>query len=142
MWLVDLHAGATPTVEAVPCPVPRPLETITGRLEDLLADPAHEAVREAWLRVILTDAQRPINAMERLRSRFPHTAHLDFVPEGGTDTTATSYTERTRHRTDAEIAREFISHVRGGREPDPAEAALLQRAVEEARVDGTAKETI
>ncbi|MEU9077030.1 exonuclease SbcCD subunit D C-terminal domain-containing protein [Kitasatospora sp. NPDC048538] len=141
MWIVDLHPDAAPAIEPVPCPVPRRLETLTGRLDDLLGDPAHEALREAWLHVTLTDPQRPVHAMDRLRGRFPHTVHLDFAPEGGTDTTATSYTARTRHRTDIEITRDFISHVRGGREPDPAEAGLLLRAVEEARVEETVKET-
>ncbi|WP_030271609.1 exonuclease SbcCD subunit D [Streptomyces sp. NRRL B-24484] len=141
MWLVELHPDAVPTAEALPWPVPRPLAQLTGRLEDLLADPAHEAVSEAWLHVTLTDAQHPVNAMDRLRSRFPHAVHLAFEPEGGTDAVASSYGERTRHRTDTEIAHEFVSHVRGGRDADPAEAALLQRAVEEARVDEAAKET-
>ncbi|MEV0192354.1 exonuclease SbcCD subunit D [Kitasatospora purpeofusca] len=141
MWLVDLHPEGTLTAEALPCPVPRALATLTGRLEDLLAAPAHEALREAWLSVTLTDRQRPLHAMDRLRARFPHTVHLDFAPEGAPAAAPSSYAERTRHRSDLEIAHAFVGDVRGQRTPDPAEAALLRRAVEESRTEEARKET-
>ena len=38
-----------------------------GRLADLLADPRHTRLEQAWLKVTLTDPVRPAQAMLRLR---------------------------------------------------------------------------
>ncbi|MFE6746096.1 exonuclease SbcCD subunit D [Kitasatospora purpeofusca] len=139
-WLVDLDADANLTTEAVPCPCPRPLATLTGHLDDLLDDHQHDHLHDAWLHVVLTDPQRPINAMDRLRTRFPHTVQLTFLPEDGGPRDSATYTERTRHRTPLEITAGFVDHVRGGLAPTPAEHDLLRRAVEFARHDDTEKE--
>ena len=39
--VVELGRGALPLVELLPFPVPRPLATLRGTLDELLADPAH-----------------------------------------------------------------------------------------------------
>ena len=55
---------------------------IRGTLEELLADPrlaVHERVQAT-----LTDDSRPVQAMDRLRGRFPHTLVLGFEPATGT----------------------------------------------------------
>ena len=41
---------------------------------------SHES---AWVQATLTDDVRPLQAMERLRARFPHTLVLGFEPAGG-----------------------------------------------------------
>ncbi|WP_327129999.1 exonuclease SbcCD subunit D (plasmid) [Streptomyces sp. NBC_01343] len=140
-WLVDLDADADLTAEAIPCPRPQILDTLTGRLDALLKDHRYAHLHDAWLHITLTDPQRPINAMDRLRTRFPHTVQLTFAPENdGSHDTAT-YTERTRHRTALEITVGFVGHVRGGHAPTPAEHALLRQAVEATRLNDNAKET-
>ena len=68
--LVDLSAGA-PVVEHVEAPVQRPLAVLRGSLEALLTDPAHRDAEAAWCQVTLTDATRPLGAMDQLRRRFP-----------------------------------------------------------------------
>ena len=68
--------------ELVPFPVARGLADLRGRLEDLLADPAHAAAEAAWVQVTLTDPVRPHDAMDRLRKRFPHAVSLLFDPDG------------------------------------------------------------
>ncbi|MGW4380943.1 exonuclease SbcCD subunit D [Kitasatospora sp. NPDC004531] len=140
-WLVDLDADANLTTEALACPRPRTLDTLTGHLDTLLNDHRHEHLRDAWLHVTLTDPQRPINAMDRLRTRFPHTVQLTFAPEDGGPESSTTYTERTRHRTELEITAGFVEHVRNGHAPTPAEHDLLRRAAEATRLNDTAKET-
>jgi exonuclease SbcD len=125
-WLVDLGAEGFDAAEFVPAPVVRPLARLTGTLEDLLTD-ADLAVHEgAWVEATLTDDVRPLQAMDRLRSRFPHALALKFQPAGGEqrpDRVAT--VGRSAH----EVALDFVAHVRGSA-ADEAESALLREALE------------
>lgn len=134
MWLVDLDADGTVHAERLDCPVPRPLARITGRLEDLLADPALEAHREHWVEATLTDPARPAEPMARLSARFPHLLALAFAPERAASEDRRSYAERLRGRDDQRIAEDFIAHVRPGQDLDARERAELRRALESARV--------
>jgi exonuclease SbcD len=132
--LVELGpAGAAPAVELLPCPVPRPLAVLRGELETLLADPAHAAAEAAWVQVTLTDAVRPADAMERVRSRFPHAVVLAFEPEGAGARSADSYAVRLRGLDDRQLAAAFVEDVRGAG-PSDAEQALLDDALLARRV--------
>ena len=79
--LVEVDPAGEIAVELVPTPVPRRLREVRGRLAELLAldDPA---LADAWVKAIITDPQRPMAPMERLRERWPHTLVLDFQPDG------------------------------------------------------------
>jgi exonuclease SbcD len=131
--LVDLDDGDGPRVEPVAAPVERPLELLRGRLEDLLSDPGLDRAERAWCQVTLTDAVRPMAAMERLRTRFPHTLSLRFEPEG-VPVDLRSYTARVRERTEIDVCCDFLAHVRSGRAATDEEQALLREAVESARL--------
>ncbi|SNT58452.1 exonuclease SbcCD subunit D [Actinacidiphila glaucinigra] len=141
--LVDLTPGTAPAVIRLPCRTPHRLERIEGLLDDLLADPAHEPLKDAWLEVTLTDAALPFEAMARLRRRFPHTLSLKhqraFIPAQATDTP--TYTERLRGRSELDIACDFITDMRGTG-PTPDEHALLQQAVDSARVNELQREIV
>ncbi|GAA1734934.1 exonuclease SbcCD subunit D [Aeromicrobium alkaliterrae] len=118
-WLVDLDATGLAEVTWVDLGVPRPLVTLTGTLEQLLADPAHEAHADAWVRARLTDPQRQRDAMRRLQVRFPHCAQLEYValatPLGG----ERAYRELVQGKSDLEVVDTFLGRVRGaGLTPD------------------------
>ena len=81
-WLVDLDGDGTATAEFVEAPVPRPLARLRGDLESLLTDARHNRHEASYVQVTLTDADRPPQAMERLRTRFPLTLVLAFEPAG------------------------------------------------------------
>ncbi len=132
-WMVDLGPTAVQEVVSVPTPVLRPLATLRGRLEDLLADPALVLYEAAFCQVVLTDAQRPAHPMDRLRTRFPHTVHLTFEPEGGPARRG-SYVERVAGLGDEEVCCAFLDDVRG-RGASPAERALLRTALAQVRHD-------
>ncbi|MEU9213842.1 exonuclease SbcCD subunit D [Streptomyces sp. NPDC048415] len=141
--LVDLAADAVPALTRRACPVPLRLECVTGFMEDLLTNPDHEPLEDAWLEVTLTDTALPFEAMARLRRRFPHTASLKhepvLIPAQATNTP--TYSERIRGRGDLDIAGDFISSMRGT-EPTPDEHHLLQQAVEASRLNEQQKETV
>jgi exonuclease SbcD len=110
--LVDLGPHGVESVERIPCPVGRPLALLKGRLADLLADPRHAVVEQHYLQVTLTDAQRPVEPMQQLRGRFPHTLVLSFQPEGAGAGEQLTYAERVRGRPDLDVATGFVAHVR------------------------------
>jgi DNA repair protein SbcD/Mre11 len=125
-WLVDLGAGGVSATEFVDAPVPRPLARLRGELETLLTDPALAVHESSWLHVTLTDTVRPLQAMERLRRRFPHTLVLGFestVPVIG------SLPTMDAARRDADLVAEFVTELRGSA-PSREELALLGRAVD------------
>ncbi|WP_336027945.1 exonuclease SbcCD subunit D [Geodermatophilus sp. FMUSA9-8] len=126
-WLVDLDAGGLAGVREVPLPLPRALTVLTGTLEELLADPAHAHVQEAFVSARLTDDVRPSDPMRRLRTRFPHCVHLEW--SGGGTSDGRSYQERLRGRGDLDVAGEFVAHVRGGVGASAPERDLLGRAL-------------
>ncbi|WP_206505866.1 exonuclease SbcCD subunit D [Streptomyces chrestomyceticus] len=140
MWLVDLDAAGTVTAERLDCPVPRPLARLRGKLEELLADPAHDVHEEAWVEATLTDSARPHEPMARLAARFPHILSLAFEPEEGAARTLASYAQRLRGRTDQEIAEDFVAHVRPGRGVDDEERDVLRSALDEVRTDDVLRE--
>jgi exonuclease SbcD len=124
-WLVELGAHGVEAAEFVEAPVPRRLATLRGRLDDLLADPAHAAVEDCWLQVTLTDEHRPRAAMERLRTRFPHALVLQFAPQ--TQRPAHRGAPQVAGRSDREILDDFVLAVRES-PADEAERALLEAA--------------
>ncbi|SFD09298.1 exonuclease SbcCD subunit D [Streptomyces aidingensis] len=135
LWLIGLGPGGRiEQDERLDCPVPRPLARLRGTLDHLLTDPALEECREHWVEATLTDPGRPPDPMARLGERFPHLLSLVFEPRRAAGTPAgPRYGDRLRDRTDQQIAGDFLRHVRGGREPDPGEGALLAAALEGAR---------
>lgn len=130
--VVEVTAGALPLVELLPCPVPRPLATLRGTLDELLADPRLADREDAWAQATLTDPVRPADAMERLRRRFPHAVALAFDPQGEGARPEDSY-QRLRGLDDDELVQRFVADTRG-READDDELALLRDALTARRV--------
>ena len=131
-WLVELGADGVERVDAVPAPVPRPLAVLSGDLTDLLADPVHARDERAWCQVTLTDPHRPAEAMQRLRTRFPHTLELRFAPRGAVEAARAGHAERLAGRDDLEVCCGFVEHVRG-RPATGEETRLLRSALEDVR---------
>lgn len=130
-WLVDLGPAGMTAAEFVPAPVPRPLGRLRGTIEELLTGERWSGREGHWLQVTLTDPLRPRAAMERLRERFPHVLALAFEPEGAPDERG-SWAGRVKDRADTDIARDFVTEVRG--EPaDDEEDRLLGEAFEACR---------
>lgn len=128
--IVELDAAGTASVEIVPLGVGRPLRTLEGPLECLCGDPQHAAAADAWLRVILTDEVLPLQAMARLRQRFPHVAELRHRPPELQRSTATERHETVRQATSPlALAMAFFADQQG-RPAGPPEAELLRQALE------------
>ncbi|MEV4599074.1 exonuclease SbcCD subunit D C-terminal domain-containing protein [Amycolatopsis sp. NPDC049253] len=138
VWLVDLDAAGLAEVRRHELPVPRPLATLRGELQELLAAPEHEEWRDHFLSVTVTDRVRPVDGMRRLRERFPYAVHLDWEPEGGLAGAQLRYADAVRGRTDIEIARSFLDDCRGAL-PTETEERLVFLALEAANRAAVAK---
>ncbi len=130
--LVELDSAGKAQVDQIPTPVPRPLRQVEGRLAELLgrADTDLAELANAWVKVVLTDPDRPESPMERLREVWPHTIALDFAPDvhlidGDADL------EGLKNVTDpVEITSRFVEYVTGSEPQDQVED-LVRSVVEE-----------
>jgi exonuclease SbcD len=133
-WLIDVDGSGVAAVEEIFWDAPRKLAVLRGTLDGLLESPEHAWAEQAYCQVALTDAQRPAQAMERLRARFPDTLVLSFEPEGAPAASRASYSSRLAEaEDDLAVCCGFLEHVRG-REPDTAEQAALTEALENVRL--------
>ncbi|MBA0125402.1 exonuclease SbcCD subunit D [Haloechinothrix sp. YIM 98757] len=128
VWLVDLDATGLAEVTRRELPVPRALATVTGSLDELLTAEDYAELAECYLSATLTDPVRPVDAMRKLRERFPHAVHLEWQPEGGGTQVTLRYAQVVRGRSDREIAGHFVRDCRGA-EPTGSEADLLTEAL-------------
>lgn len=132
-WLIDLDAGGIERVSWVELPVPRGMAVLTGRLEELLGDPAYDSVADHWISAVLTDPVYPLEAMRRLRERFAHCVRLELRPDTAPGSAALSYAERVRGKSDEQLTADFVAEMRGGVPADELESELIREAFEALR---------
>src|SRR5215471_16019288 len=132
--LAEIDGAGNVTTRPLPAPVPRPLKEVRGRLADLLAraDGDLAGLAGAWVKAVLTDRERPVAPMERLREKWPHTIALDFAPEGGLTRADADLARLARVADPVEICGSFVEYVAGA-PPDAAQLAVLRDVVETAQ---------
>ncbi|MEV6322623.1 exonuclease SbcCD subunit D [Nocardia sp. NPDC051787] len=125
VWIVDLDASGLGPVWGRDLPTIRGLSKLTGTLDELLSEGEHTAAEQHYVSAVLTDIARPVDAMRKLRERFPYAVHVEWArPEGNPEL---RYRERVHGRRDTEVARSFLTDVRGA--PTPSEMTWLDRAL-------------
>lgn len=134
--IVDLRPDGIVEVAVVPLDCGRPLATLTGTLDELLTDPTHGDAEAAWVRVRLTDQYLPLQAMSRLRVRFPHVVELRHEPVGFIPTTTVSGADArsVARLSPIELSLQFWAQLHG----DDATSEvrdLLERAIAAASVE-------
>jgi exonuclease SbcD len=129
--LLDLGADGIDDITTIPTPVPRRLEQVEGRLDELVgrgsADLVHLA--DCWVKVVLTDPSRPANPMERLREVWPHTLTLDFRPDGERVGEAADLEQLARTTDPVEVCAMFVTYV-DNVPPSRSERVVLRDVVE------------
>lgn len=128
-WLVDITENGLAGVSKVDWAPERALSILSGKLDDLLAAEKFAPAESNYCQVTLTDNDHPPLAMERLRTRFPHTLVLMFAPETARDAGPQSYGERIAKAVDElDMCCGFLDHVRH-RGADDDEERLLRAAL-------------
>ncbi len=145
-WLVELGAvgageagqinvnGAASlgAIEWIDVPVPRRLTVLTGELADLLSNTALACTENDWVKVILTDQVRPLDAMRSLKTRFVHAVALEHRPTIRVEPGETSYAERLdAAANDSDVIAGFLAFVRNGVGPTEFESALVAELLAE-----------
>ncbi len=133
--LIYMPKSGPPAFENIPTPVPGPLSTITGELEELLSSPEFNEVKTYWVRAIVTDPTRQERTRERLVQRFPNLKHIEFSPRGGTGNVLINERLDPQTTPPIEIGAGFISHVTGGEISD-SQKSLIQSAIESVNANG------
>jgi exonuclease SbcD len=131
-WVLELDAAGLGAVEWIDLPVPRRLAVLTGELADLLDDETFAVHEGDWVKAILTNQVRPLDAMRSLQSRFAHAVALEHRPAVQVDPGEASYAERIGAATsDPEIIAGFLAFVRNGVGPTAFESALVAELLTE-----------
>lgn len=132
--IVDVGPDGAVTIETVPTPVPRPLKKLTGDLDDLLSDAALAEYEDHWVWADLTDARRPEDAMERVRSRYPHAIQLSWQPRiAGAPLAAVDVRIDPTTADPVDVVLSFIEHVTSA-PPTDDETVLARDCVERVRI--------
>jgi exonuclease SbcD len=131
--VAEIDGAGQVTTRLLATPVPRPLREVRGRLDDLLARAGGDLadLAGAWVKVVLTDIERPVAPMERLRERWPHTIALEFEPEGGLTGADADLARLAKVADPVAICESFVEYVAGA-PPDAAQRAVLREVVEAA----------
>lgn len=130
-WLVELDSLGLSSVEWIDLPVPRRLTAISGDLESLLTDPSLVEFESDWISAVITDQTRPLDAMRKLRDRFPFAAALEYRPAVTAPLSTNSYAARLASRSDVEIIGDFLELVRNGKGANDDELQLINDVVSE-----------
>jgi exonuclease SbcD len=117
--------GVTTRLEAAP--VPRRLADVSGTLDELLGA-GGEAHVDDWVRVTVTDADRPADLFARVRARFPHALVVQHRPPVVESAARAAVVSAAADP--VEVSAQFVRHVTG-RAPSADELAVLRRAYED-----------
>jgi exonuclease SbcD len=127
--IVELAADGSVSVDLVPAPVPRRLAEVTDTLDALL-DGRHDGLRDAWLRVFVTDPVHPERLYTRIAEHFPHALAIHHTPVGAVEASALAAV--TAESDPIEVAADFVAFASGGAASE-TELAVVRGAYEAAR---------
>ncbi|BFO23166.1 hypothetical protein SHKM778_95540 (plasmid) [Streptomyces sp. KM77-8] len=142
LTLVNLTPGTAPTVTRLPCPTPTAWNASKAPSRTSSTTPTTKHSRTPGSRSPSPTRPCPSKPWPGCAAASPTLSlkhQRAFIPTQATDTP--TYTERLQGRTELDIACDFITDLRGSA-PTPDEHALLQQAVDAARVNETQKETV
>ncbi|WP_417510219.1 exonuclease SbcCD subunit D [Microbacterium sp.] len=134
-WLIDLDASGLASVQWLALPVPRPLVTLTGTLDEILSAENVAAHADAWVCAVYTDALPQAEPMRRVKEHFPHCAMVQHTPASGREAKEHSYAARLKTAvTDTDRIEAFLEHVRAGQGPSERESELIREVLDERAV--------
>ncbi|HSS68561.1 MAG TPA: exonuclease SbcCD subunit D [Nocardioidaceae bacterium] len=136
-WLVELDATGLSRADFVDAPIPRLLAVLEGPLDGLLTNPRHAHHEGSWVQATLTDAVRPLHALERLRQRYPHVLVVRYAPDVHPGAEPIARVAARSAVDDIDVVRQFFVDTRESG-PTADELALLRDACDACRVEADA----
>lgn len=132
VWLVDIDAAGAVDAQPLELPTPRPLAEVSGTLPEIIA--GNDELVGHYLSARLTDPVRPLDAMRRLKEKFPFAVTLSWEPPAGQPDPA-SWTARSASvvgSSDAALIEQFLIDCRGAG-PSESESLLIGKGLAWAR---------
>lgn len=121
--LVEMDGDGTCTCETI-CLVPRrDVRRVSGLMADLMNGPADDASKEDYLEVTLLDEGPVLDAIGRLRERYPNV--LSIKRPDAADAAAAGDRPDVRTMKDVELFRAFYAHVTGAELTEGQESAFV-----------------
>jgi DNA repair protein SbcD/Mre11 len=128
--VVDLGApGSEITIEQVEIRQPRPMSRLRGSMSELLSD-AHEAAREHFVELVVTEESYPERMHARLDAVYPYALRKEFESTRQADHLAPR--GDARGRDPLEVVRDFLDSA-GVTLVDETDLALVQAVYERVR---------
>ncbi|MBG0741490.1 exonuclease SbcCD subunit D [Paeniglutamicibacter antarcticus] len=138
-WLLEIGPDGLEIVKPVQWTAQKELAILRGTLEELLGAAEHAPAESAYCQITLTDNERPAQAMERLRVRFPDTLVLAFEPADARSKDIISYSDRVAAAgSELQLCSGFLEHVRG-RGTSVEDEAILAEVLETVRMQESEK---
>jgi len=120
-------------------PIPRNVTTLTDSIDELLTSAKYAEFADDWICAVITDQVRPMDAMSRLRARFPNCATLEFAPSFVAEDAPQTYGSRVVGKSDIQVVGGFLEFVRNGHSATESELALLSQALIELESEEAAR---
>jgi exonuclease SbcD len=130
-WIFELDDGGLGEVTWLDFPVPRNVTTLTDSIDELLTSDTYDEFEADWICAVITDQVRPMDAMSRLRTRFPNCATLGFAPAFVAEDAPQSYGSRVVGKSDIQVIGGFLEFVRNGHAATEPELNILNQALVE-----------
>lgn len=129
--LINMTSEGAISVAEIRVPVGRPVRTLTGAIDALLAGPPADFPANALLRAIITDAGVVLDAKQRLSAVYPFVVEILLAPAGPTPGTSAAPAERLGTATPLATVAAFW-HESTGAAPSPSQSTLIEAALAEA----------
>jgi DNA repair protein SbcD/Mre11 len=138
-WIVELDDRGLGEVIWLDFPVPRKVTTLTDTIDELLTSATYDEFKDDWICAVITDQLRPMDAMSRLRTRFPNCATLEFAPSFVAEDAPQTYGSRVVGKSDIQVVGGFLEFVRNGHAATQPELAILSQALVELESEDAAR---
>jgi exonuclease SbcD len=133
--LVELASDGRVSLDKVQLPIRRDVRQVRGAFAELLARPVEAHLEQAYVEVVLTDADPVLSPADRLRQRFPHLLSLRREEAERTVLGPASGSTGIKTRGTAELFADFYEDVKGVAlsEPQTIEMAAALDQLERAK---------
>lgn len=111
-WILDLDTQGKIQVSDYRWKTKLELKSLTGTLAEVLDPQLQEAYGQAFVRVTLTDPERPAKAHDKLKAAYPYLMEFHYQPSGRTESQRPTYQRRGQEEDQMEVIASFYQHVR------------------------------
>lgn len=123
MALIDIGADGTVTTQLLPFEPLRGVRTLQGMLDDLIRDAKGNA-SEDFVKIILTDAERRVEPMKRIREFYPNACTLYYERDAMAPEMKAMATGNARAARPEDVISSFLEFTRSS-PPTEAEAKII-----------------